>query len=222
MKLDYINYTITMENLKENKIKQDKTYTNEIMIAIIPPLSSWEQYIKIKSNHFKPSLANKGRCPFPHITLAQSRHIQIPVKTIVEKLSIKMVSKIPFILNLANVEMFKYKKNTVLYVDVSGDKLKLSNLYQSVCQCGFKTSSDWTPHIGIGSVLNSQALSLVSKYQQQLCPIAFTVTHLYILQRGSTGPWEVTNLVPIGKTEKTVSDIVVGSLMDYNTLSGIV
>ena len=46
---------------------------NEMMVCLLPPPELWSRFIELKEPFFKQTLKQKGRAPFPHITLLQMR-----------------------------------------------------------------------------------------------------------------------------------------------------
>uniref|UniRef100_A0A7S1ZHG1 Uncharacterized protein n=1 Tax=Trieres chinensis TaxID=1514140 RepID=A0A7S1ZHG1_TRICV len=201
----------------------------EVMICLLPPSEHWEQWVRLKEPFFKKGLRKKGREPFPHITLSQTRinarseptALFGVIDAIKEDVENKKESE--FMLQFSLVQNFDVGKNGVVYVTSEEEStheraLSLHKIAESATEplCNGKAakSDDFTLHIGLGSVPKSKLTQIMEEYKgivANLESTSFTCQHIYLLVRGPTGPWKVASAIPLEGCNLSVPSIPVGT-----------
>ena len=202
-----------------SKFTNSNSKPKELMIALIPPSEEWPQYVAIKKQYLKQSLYKRGRRAFPHITLAQTKYNNRSIADICEKLKKNLKNHIPFCIKLDGLKTFNYGKTSVIYVVPTtnySDPTCLTNLPQAIKNSGFKVEEPWVPHVGLGSVAKNKVQCLKQQYTSSLKISCFDVNHVFVLARGSKGPWATVGAVPLSGCEKIPSAFSIGSAMDLH------
>ena len=95
------------------------------MVAAVPPMEVWLQFVAIESNYFKKSLADTGRRPFPHMTLTHS------LGEVWEAFTQQLSVRPSFSASLEGLNRFANNKSSVIYVPVDGELVELKRIEYS-------------------------------------------------------------------------------------------
>lgn len=160
--------------------------------------------MEIKKNHMNPRIK---RPPFPHITLLAPFVTYRDMKAAKEYLYNYLQHIEPFDLSFEKFEIFDNPGSSTLYLDpIINPPNALDSLYKLVSQLypqsieANRHGDNFSPHIGVGYFKDvKESKRLQAKYQEHWKAISFKCKEIYILSRVGEDPFEVREVVPLGK-----------------------
>ena len=187
--------------------------TTEMMVCLLPPPELWPRFVELKEPLLKPSLKEKGRAAFPHITLLQT-HIDAKLAqtmpTVEAALRSAFAKQPPVHLDMHELDTFDHHGWSTLFVtDTSPEATtQLTDLYNATQAAlpSRSSSQPFAPHIGLGTVPASEVDGITADYSRRWSGASFDCAHVYVLLRGAIGPWTVVAALPMcGAAEPMVA-----------------
>ena len=191
----------------------------QIMFAILPPVDCWQPFVDLKSNHFSAKLKQKGKSPFPHITLVQTTSNSLPLESILPPLissltaTLATANLMPLTYSTTQMACFHHGKRTTIYVkDPSSTVLKSLNKIQQIVSSAVnlavnqkkgkpgkqsKKKQHFVPHIAIANVQQNVANTLCQQYSATWSNPTWVCNHVYVLVTDPSGPWNIHAAIPL-------------------------
>jgi 2'-5' RNA ligase len=182
-----------------------KCVAGNTIVVIVPPRELWPRIQSIRTQHLR-----EVRCG-PHFSFLDPFVMpdELDVGANLLKQSFKNME--PFQVTLGDLQYFKHKNSSVLYLDpVTEPKSMLDALMQEALQifpqCDdqvTKGTGGYVPHMTLARFKREAELL---KYKQELErtwePITFTVNEVYVAHRKNRDPFELTHVIPLGEERR--------------------